>query len=127
MTTARLLGPEFEITEAASIVGYSSSTRRNFIPGYQPPNQQPGNPEPDPAQQIRPDYTYYRGLAAQPAQMLDALELVLCASCLDPALKAKMAQSLNKLPPDNDANQDRDRLRTALWLILNSPDYLVQQ
>jgi hypothetical protein len=120
MTTARLVGPEFEITEAASISGFAGWVMADLIPGYRPN-------EPDPGKRITPDYTYYRSLGGTPAQMIDELELVLCASCLDPALKALMAQSLAKLPPDSAANRDSDRLHNALWLILNSPDYLVQQ
>ena len=52
---------------------------------------------------------------------------MLCAGGLDPALKALIAQSLEQRPPDDHANPAQERLATALWLILNSPDYLVQK
>ncbi|MEP7246819.1 MAG: DUF1800 family protein, partial [Gammaproteobacteria bacterium] len=126
LTQANLVGPEFEITNASSVAGFSSFSKYALLPGYA---QGPPPPPPFTAlSPITPDYSYYLGLTNLPGQLLDDLELVLCARCLNPTVKVQIAQAVNKIFwNENLPGQSQERLYTALWLIINSPDFSVQR
>ena len=121
MTAANLVGPEFEIADTSALAGFSDFSRWGILPGF-------GNGDTDVGHAITPDYSYYLGLINNPASLLDELELVLCAGCLDPTLKSQIVQAVGKISlTGNVAAQSQERLYTALWLIINSPDYSVQK
>ena len=126
LTDARLLGPEFEITNASTISGFAEFANANFIRGFE-------NYLPDPGRRIMPDYTEYLPLADDPARLIDALELVLCAGCLDPAFKAQLVDAIGKVnwgdpsAPDRAAYLRQEKLHAALWQIINLADYSVQK
>ena len=121
LTTANLVGPEFEIANASSLAGFSDFSRWGVIPGF-------GYYDTDTGHAITPDYTYYLGLTGSPSTLLDELEIVLCAACLDAGLKSQIAQAVGKIFwNDNPSGQSQERLYTALWIIINSPDYSVQK
>jgi hypothetical protein len=44
---------------------------------------------------------------------------------LDPTFKAALVASLNKITPD--ASGLTERFKTALWLLLNTPDGVIQK
>lgn len=120
LSSSQLVGPEFEITTTTSIPGYSEFSKEYMIPGYY------GN-APDINLQIIPDHTYYLSLAATPGALVDELDHVLAAGGMNPAVKVQIVQSIAKIDGSNSSNPDKDRLYQALWLIINSPDYLVQK
>jgi hypothetical protein len=80
-----------------------------------------------------PDYSEYLPLTDNPAQLIDALELVLCAGCLNSAFKAQLVDAIGKVNWGNPSAPDRaeylrqEKLHAALWQIINSPDYSVQK
>jgi hypothetical protein len=127
LTDARLVGPEFEITNASTISGFAEFANVNFIMGFENYRSD------DPGRRIMPDYTEYLPLTDNPAQLIDALELVLCAGCLNPAFKAQLVDAIGKVNWGNPSAPDRaeylrqEKLHAALWQIINSPDYSVQK
>ena len=121
LATANLVGPEFEITNATSVASFANVSQWGIIAGW-------GSWRAGIGQHIAPDYADYLPLADTPTQMLDELDLVLCAACLDAGLKSQIAQAVGKIFwNDNPSGQSQERLYTALWLIINSPDYSVQK
>jgi hypothetical protein len=129
LAQAGLVGPEFEITTTASIPNYA-----NFIscvlPWYGGTNTEARCVAND-TSSITPDQSYYVALANDPAQLVDELDLVLCAWCLDPTVKAQIARAVGNVNFTGTAfwgwDLAHERLYVALWLIMNSPDYLVQK
>jgi len=122
LSESGLVGPEFEITTASSVAGFANFSRPNMIEGFDSYNKF------NPGSWIAPDYTYYLGLAASPAAMVDALDLVLCTASMSPALKAQVAQAAEKVvSPQTAPERDLQRLYMVLWLLLNSPDCSVQK
>jgi hypothetical protein len=127
LTTAGLVGPEFEITSASTIAGFAEFANTNFIRGFENYRSD------DPGRRIMPDYTEYLPLTDNPAQLIDALEIVLCAGCLNPAFKAQLVDAIGKVnwgdpsAPDRAEYLRREKLHAALWQIINSPDYSVQK
>ena len=90
LAQAGLLGPEFEITNASSLAGFAEYSKFFIINGF-------GQTSSNKALWIQPDYTYYLGLAGTPTQMLDALDLVLCAGSMNPTVKAQIVASITKM------------------------------
>jgi len=127
LTAAGLVGPEFEITSASTIAGFAEFANGNFIRGFENFRAD------EPGRRIMPDYTEYLPLTDTPAQLMDALELVLCASCLNPTFKAQLGDTIGKVnwgdpsAPDRVDYLRREKLHAALWQIINSPDYSVQK
>jgi len=116
LQTTNLVGPEFEITNASSVAGFSDFSKWGIINGFDHYDSDPGN-------QVLPDYSYYLGLVATPQALIDELDIVLCAGGMNAAYKAQVVTSVGKVP----ASQTLERLNMALWLIINSPDYSVQK
>jgi uncharacterized protein (DUF1800 family) len=116
-----LVGPEFEITNASSVAGFADFSRWGIINGFDHYNSDAGR-------RILPDYGYYLALTATPTQLVDELDLVLCAAGMNAALKAQIAQAVGKVFwSGNPSGQALERLNMALWLVINSPDYSVQK
>jgi uncharacterized protein (DUF1800 family) len=116
LQVVNLIGPEFEITNASSVAGFSDFSKWGIINGFDHYNTDPGH-------RVLPDYSYYLGLTGTPQALLDELDIVLCAGGMNASYKAQIVQSVGKVP----ANQGLERLNMALWLIINSPDYSVQK
>jgi uncharacterized protein (DUF1800 family) len=116
LQTTSLVGPEFEITNASSVAGFSDFSKWGIINGFDSYDTDPGN-------RVLPDYTYYLGIAGTPQALIDELDIVLCAGGMNATYKAQVVASVAKVP----ASQGLERLNMALWLIINSPDYSVQK
>ena len=121
LTRNGLVGPEFEITTSTAISGFSEFAKTDIIDGFEHGN-------PDAAARIVPDYAHYVALAADPVALVAELDLVLAGGAMSGEAKALIAASIGTITVARDEEaQGRERLRTALWLILNSPDYLVER
>jgi hypothetical protein len=117
----RLVAPEFEITNASSVAGFADFSQWGIINGFDHYNSDTGK-------QILPDYSYYLGLTTTPTQLIDELDMVLCAGGMNASYKAQIAQGVGKVFwSGNPSGQALERLNMALWLIINSPDYSVQK
>jgi uncharacterized protein (DUF1800 family) len=124
MAQANLVGPEFEITYASSVAGFGNFSQC-WIPGWGSSVCTAGS-----GIQITPNFSYYLGLASSPGSLVDELDLLLCAGCLDPGLRAQIVGAVGRVTTGNSFmgyDVARERVHTALWLIVNSPDYLVQR
>ena len=124
MAQANLVGPEFEITYASSVAGFGNSSMC-WIPGWGSSGCV-GNTD----VKIMPNFSYYLGLASSPGLLIDELEMVLCAACLNPTVKAQIVQSVGTVATGVSFlgySVAQERVHTALWLIINSPDFLVQK
>ena len=117
-----LVGPEFEITNASSVAGFSDFSKWGIINGFE---NYVGAPAGHP---IAPDYSYYLGIAGTPQALIDELDVVLCAGGMNATYKAQIVASVAKVPLVNSGQLNgMERLNMALWLIINSPDYSVQK
>jgi hypothetical protein len=121
ISQSRLVAPEFEITNASSLAGFSEFGKEGIINGYDYYNS-------DPSKNIKPDYSYYLALTTTPTQLIDELDLVLCAGGMSASYKAQIADAVGKVFWWNDPSREAlERLDMALWLIINSPDFSVQK
>ena len=121
---AGLVGPEFEMTTASSVAGFSEFTKWAVFNGY-------NNGSSDPTRWVRPNYDRFLAgnvaIADTPASLVDELDLLLTAGNLKPKFKADLATMVGNIRRTAIADQRRDRLRAAMWQIIHSAEYAVQR
>jgi hypothetical protein len=121
---AGLVGPEFEITTASSLTGFTEFTKYGIFNGY-------NNGSSDPTRWVRVNYDRFLSgnvpLADTPASLVEELDLLLTAGNLKPKFKADLAAMLANVRRTAPADQRRDRLRAAMWQIIHSAEYAVQR
>ncbi len=117
--TAKLVGPEFEITNSATIGGFADFSKWGILGGFGVGDE--------PGKRTNPDYSYYTNLSGNPLVMVEALNMTFMAGQMSPKFKSEMVVVATKLTDSNATNQARDRVYQVLWHILNSPEYTVQK
>lgn len=107
------VAPEFQITDESSVIGYANFMLQHIG----------GAPE----QKISVDYSEWRPLALEPAALVDRLNLVLTGRALAQVTVDVIVAAVASLPAGID-NPSRDkRIQAAFFLMLTSPDYLIQR
>jgi uncharacterized protein (DUF1800 family) len=106
-----LVAPEFQLVNESSVAGYL-----NFM------QSAIGGQHPD----LKPDYATELPLADRPAQLLDRLNLLLCAGQLGPAAQRLIIDAVTAMPGASSADRLR-RVQAAVMLVMASADYLVQR
>lgn len=81
------------------------------------------------AQAWRPDYSAQIALANDAEALLDQLDRTLTYGTLSPETRASIEGAVNQIPLDGEEDEDGRALRVqlAVFLIMTSPDYLVQR
>ncbi|MBI5922936.1 MAG: DUF1800 domain-containing protein [Betaproteobacteria bacterium] len=111
MGSAGLMAPEFQITNASSVVGYVNFMQRVVSNGI-------GD--------VRGDYSALLPLARNAQALLNEINLVLAAGQITAANLAAMAGAVNGMSANSDAALNR-RVQAALLMVLASPEYIVQK
>lgn len=115
MRTARLLGPEFQITHEVTATGYtnfiSSVVERGY--GWNENN-------------IRATYRTELSLAHDPAALVRRLDLLLTAGQLRSGTRTLIEEALASMPIATDTDRQR-RVWAAVTLVMASPDFVVQK
>ncbi|MBL8524480.1 MAG: DUF1800 family protein [Betaproteobacteria bacterium] len=116
-----LYGPEFGITNSATISGFMDFSKYGVIGGFGQGNTS------NPNAWIRPNYDAYIAMASTPATMVDALNILLLSGSMSLQFRTKLIDVATKLTDSNSTTQSTERFKTVLWLILNSPEYSIQK
>jgi len=106
------VAPEFQITNESTVIGYANFML-SHIPG-------------DPQHNLVVDYSEWLPLATDPAQLVDRLNLQLTGRALAAVSVDLITRAVRSLPAAN-ADQQMRRVQMAFYLMLVSPDYLVQR
>ena len=120
ISQAGLVGPEFGITNSATISGFMDFSKYAIINGY-------GQYETDKTRWIQPNYDFHIALAPNPPAMVDQLNSLLLSGQMSSQFRAQLIDVATKLTDSNITNQNADRFKLVLWLILNSPEYSIQK
>ena len=120
LAVAQLVGPEFEITNSATISGFMDFSKYGIIGGF---NQS----STDPNTRLQPIYDSYIALASNPAAMIDAMNLTLLSAGMSVQFRSQLVDVVTRLTDSNATTQATERFKTALWLIMNSPEYSIQK
>ncbi|MFM2051992.1 MAG: hypothetical protein RL456_29 [Pseudomonadota bacterium] len=109
---AGLTAPEFQITHETTLTGYSNfmsyATERGF------------------GGKIMPDYSSYEAIADNAETLLSRLNLELMAGQMTASTKNAIIDVMNTLPVTL-ANARRLRVWQAIYLVMTSPEYVVQR
>lgn len=106
------VAPEFQITNESTVIGYANFMLTHIA----------GSPQ----QGLVVDYTEWLPLASDPAKLVDRLNLQLAGRALAAASVDLITRAVRSLPATS-AEQQLRRVQMAFYLMLVSPDYLVQR
>jgi uncharacterized protein (DUF1800 family) len=117
-----LVAPEFQIAHEVSVATYAN-TMQNWVPnglGTVPANS--GLTGTD----VRPQYTTARGLATNPDQLADHLNLMLTANTMDPSTRNTIRDAIASVPA-TATGADLNRVRLGVFMTMMTPEFLVQK
>lgn len=112
VSTDGFVAPEFQITNESTVIGYA-----NFMLSHIAGSPQQG---------LVVDYSEWLPLATDPARLVDRLNLQLTGRALAAASVDIITRAVRSLPATS-AEQQLRRVQMAFYLMLVSPDYLVQR
>jgi uncharacterized protein (DUF1800 family) len=109
--TAALTAPEFQLTNESTVVGYANWMQTVVGSGVG---------------EVKGDYTPWASLATSPTALFDELNTLLAAGHLGVASRATITSAVGSMASATDANK-LNRVYATVWLIMCSPEYLVQK
>ena len=121
LAAAGLVAPEFEITDdnfAIMVPNYL----RGFVVAATPTTN--GVPTAAADYTLTLDLSYETSLVGNVPALLDHLNLVLCSGSLSAAARTRITSALSALPTSTSTI---DRVRTAILLVLTSPNAAIQK
>lgn len=136
IAAAGLVAPEFQIVTDRQVTASSNFLGNrifNFYVGSRSPGAwQNGSPS---FFEVLMDYGELRILAQAPAALIDRLDMVMMSGSMSPSMRQLLLNRLNGQPPDRAPGQAPGdpidvalwRVQQALYLIVNSPEFSVQQ
>jgi uncharacterized protein (DUF1800 family) len=115
LAAAGLYAPEFQIfTDTTAI------TVPNYLYTYLYANR----PTATDSDTVYLDVTPYTSLAAKPAELVDKLNLLLAGGGLNASTRSRITSTLTSMPSNTT---DVERVRSAAYLVLVSPEGAIQQ
>ena len=109
---AGLKSPEFEITNETTVVTVANYYRTAIYNGLGPA-----------AARVTLNLAKEIALAADPTQLVDHLNNLLMAGNMSPAMRTILINAVTQIP----ANNPTERARTAIYLVINSPEFTVDK
>lgn len=119
IVTLGLLSPEFQIATDNNLTVLANELGGKVYWFWR------GNPDVS-AEDVTVDLARDMALAQQPAALLDRYDLLFMSGGMSSAMRATLLAHLNGLPAGN-TQERRERVQDALWLIFNSPEYVVEK
>ena len=103
---AGLASPEFQITTETTVVEQANTVYAALF-----------------WQDIPLDLTFEESLAGTPSALVDYLNGMFMSSAMSSDMRTVLIDTINKLPADDP----EERVLSALWLMLNSPEYVIEK
>ena len=129
LAAAGMVAPELQITDATSAIGFPNAVAQLLyrpLPTTGPTTGLFGRPitAPTPWPFLVMDYSTLTPLVATTPQLLDQMSLLFCANSMSTATRSRITTALQALVPGTD---DTERVKTALYLTVVSPDAALQK
>lgn len=115
MAAASLRAPEFNLTHETTVTGYSNFIRNVINWGW-------GWEE----SRLVPDYSTELGLAHTPSVLVDHLATKLGVGTLSASTRSRIIEAVDAFAYFDWSGPER-RVLTAIYLVMTSPDFLVQR
>jgi uncharacterized protein (DUF1800 family) len=106
------VAPEFQITDESSVIGYANFVLQHLDGAG--------------TQMIAFDYSEWTAIAADAAKLVDRLNLMLTARSLASVTVDVITAAVRSLPADTSVRL-ANRVKAAFYLMLTSPDYMIQR
>jgi uncharacterized protein (DUF1800 family) len=120
--SAPVSAPEFQLATSNAVAGSANFFSWATLKG--PGSWYTGS---EVAKYIKPEYAYWEGLAQSDlARMVDELNVLLLAGRMSSAFRTQLIDSASKLAINADTPAS-ERMYMVLWLIANSPEFLIQK
>jgi uncharacterized protein (DUF1800 family) len=103
---AGLNSPEFQITTETTVVEQANTIYAALF-----------------WQDVPLDLTFEQTLAADPAALIDYFNGTLMNGVMSSAMRQVLIDTIAQLPADDP----QERVQSALWMILNSPEYVIEK
>jgi len=117
ISQAGLYGPEFGITNSATISGFMDFSQWGILEGFN-----------NSGSRLTLNNASYHSLAATPAALVDALNILLLSGSMSVQFRTQLIDVATKLTiSNNPSDQNLQRYKTVMWLIINSPEYSIQK
>jgi hypothetical protein len=115
-----LVSPEMQITNETSVAGYINFMRTAISAGA---GANVGG-----VRDIQPDYTAELALANDPDALLDRVSTLLTGGVLTQATRTSIRTAIASVPigTANPNNDRRNRVNMAIYMLMASPEYIVQ-
>ncbi|MBI3231224.1 MAG: DUF1800 domain-containing protein [Burkholderiales bacterium] len=121
-----LVAPEMQLTAETSVTGYLNTMRDVIVNGIGSTNIN-GNPKRD----VQPSYTVELTLADLPAELVDRVSLLLTGRKITTTLRDQIITAISAIYVSNDPVQApigrQNRVSATIFLMMASPEYLVQK
>ncbi|RPH67632.1 MAG: DUF1800 domain-containing protein [Burkholderiales bacterium] len=119
---AGLVAPEMQITHESSVAGYLNTMRSALTSGF-------GSGSP---RDVQPDYGEVIALADAPEALVDRVAMLLLAGEMSADLRAQLVDAVASVAvsatnAQSAATARLNRVKLAVFLIMASPEYLVQK
>jgi uncharacterized protein (DUF1800 family) len=112
IAAAGLKSPEFEITTGTTVISQANLMRSTINSGNGPSDDR-----------ITLNLSSELTLAANPTQLVDHLNTLLMANGMSSAMRTTLINAITQIP----ANNPTERMRTAIYLVVNSPQFVVEK
>jgi uncharacterized protein (DUF1800 family) len=109
---AGLKSPELEITNETTVVTVANYLRTGINGGLGPSTAR-----------VTLNLSNEIAMATNPAQLVDHLNTLLMASNMSPAMRSILINAVTQIPAANPT----ERARTAIYLVINSPEFAVDK
>jgi uncharacterized protein (DUF1800 family) len=107
--TLKMTAPEFQITHESSVVGYLNFMQATITNGI-------GD--------VKPNYVPWLTKTADTTALVAELNKILAADALSVVTQSSLASAVASLPNVTDADKTK-RIQAAIFLVMASPEYLV--
>jgi uncharacterized protein (DUF1800 family) len=121
IANAGLVSPEFQITTDTYITRLSNELGGKVFWAWRG-NSGLGTWDP-----VQIDLARDLAIADQPAALLDRYNLLFMGGAMSAGMRATLLAHLNDIAPGSWEGWRRERVQDALWLILTSPEYVVER
>jgi uncharacterized protein (DUF1800 family) len=109
---AGLKSPEFEITTGTTVISQANLMRSTINSGNGPTDNR-----------ITLNLSAEQTMASDPTQLVDHLNTLLMANGMSSAMRTTLINAITQIPAGNPTA----RVQTAIYLVINSPEFVVQK
>jgi uncharacterized protein (DUF1800 family) len=109
---AGLRSPEFEITTETTVVTIANYLRTAIYGSLGPAGDR-----------VTVNLSNEQALAANPTQLVDHLNSLLMAGSMSAAMRTILINAITQIPASNPA----ERAKTAIYLVINSPEFIIDK